>query len=188
MIQQEKKYLREKLRQIVKQQQISTTDLEQLLNQVRSLPAWSQSHAILLYAPLAHEPDLLTLLEISSSNLPKHFFFPRMQQNELQLYEWFPKAPWITGPHGIQEPDPKHWRTASLLEVDLALIPGLAFDEQGSRLGWGRGYFDRLLGKSECSALKVGIAWPWQIVPQIPREAHDVTMDFVVTPEKYFRR
>lgn len=186
MIQQEKKQLREKLRRVVRQQNASATDLEQLLNQVRALPAWRKAHAVLLYSPLIHEPDLLTLLEASSSHLTKRFFFPRMQQDELQLYEWFPKAPWITGPHGIQEPDPNEWRAASLAEVDLALIPGLAFDEQGGRLGWGRGYFDRLLGKSECSTIKVGVAWPWQIVPQIPREAHDITMDFVVTPEKVF--
>lgn len=183
MIQQEKKKLREKLRQIVKQQRTSVTDLEQLLDQVRALLVWSQAHTVLLYAPLAHEPNLLALLEINSS---RRFFFPHMQRDELQLYEWFPKAPWITGPHGIQEPDPKRWKAASPAEIDLALIPGLAFDVQGGRLGWGRGYFDRLLGKSECHALKVGIAWPWQIVPLIPREAHDVTMDFVVTSEGCF--
>ena len=187
MIQQEKKYLREKLCRVVKLQQGSATELEQLLHQVQILPTWPQAQAVLLYSPLVHEPNLLGLLEPSSSDSTKRFFFPRMQQDELQLYEWLPKAQWITGAHGIQEPDPKNWRTASLAEVDLALIPGLAFDQQGGRLGWGRGYFDRLLGKSECSALKVGIAWPWQIVPQIPREAHDVTMDFVVTPEKSFR-
>ena len=186
MIQQEKKELREKLRQVVKLQQASAADLEQLLHQVKILPAWPQAQAVLLYAPLVHEPDLLTLLETSSSHPTRRFFFSRMQQNELQLYEWFPKAPWITGPHGIQEPDPQHWRAASLAEVDLALIPGLAFDASGGRLGWGRGYFDRLLGTPECSALKVGIAWPWQIIPQIPREAHDVTMDFIVTPESCF--
>ena len=186
MIQQEKKELREKLRLIVKQQQDSITDLEQLLKHVQTLPAWShQAQAILLYAPMVHEPDLLALLKMFSLST-RRFFFPRMQQNELQLYQWFPKAPWITGPHGIQEPDPKKWRRASLGEVDLALIPGLAFDKQGGRLGWGRGYFDRLLGNPECHALKVGVAWPWQIIPEIPRETHDIKMNFVVTPEKVF--
>lgn len=184
MIQQEKKALREKLRRLVKQQQASATDLAQLLHQVQSVPAWSQALGILLYAPLAHEPNLLSLLKPSSS---RRFFFPRMQDNELELYEWFPSAPWIQGSHNVQEPDPTTWRQASLAEVDLALIPGLAFDEQGGRLGWGRGYFDRLLAKSECRALKVGVAWPWQIVSKIPREAHDVTMDFMVTPEKVFQ-
>jgi 5-formyltetrahydrofolate cyclo-ligase len=186
MIQQEKKYLREQMKHYLQKQTMSMIESEQLLSQVRLLPAWSQAQAILLYAPLAHEPNLLALLE-ASSQPTQRFFFPRMQQDKLELYEWFPKALWITGPHGIQEPDPKEWRTASLAEVDLAFIPGLAFDEQGGRLGWGRGYFDRLLGNPECSAFKVGIAWSWQIVPSVPREAHDITMDFVVTPEKCFR-
>ena len=186
MIQQEKKELREKLRSIVKQQRASAADLEGLLNKVYALPTWTQAETVLLYAPLSHEPDLFRLLESSPPNSRKHFFFPRMQQEELELYEWFPDAPWIIGAHSILEPDPKKWRRASLSEVDLALIPGLAFDEQGGRLGWGRGYFDRLLGKSECHALKVGVAWPWQMVREIPSETHDIRMNFVVTPKKYF--
>lgn len=186
MIQQEKKVLREKLRRLVQQHQSSTIELEQLLHQVQTLPTWPQAHGILLFAPLPHEPNLLSLLDTCSTDSSKHFFFPRMHKTELELYEWFPGAPWIKGPHSIQEPDPKTWRQASLAEADLALIPGLAFDKQGGRLGWGHGYFDRLLGNSECRALKVGIAWSWQVTPKIPREPHDVIMDFVVTHEDCF--
>jgi 5-formyltetrahydrofolate cyclo-ligase len=226
MIQQEKQQLRKGLREVIKKNQPSATDLESLLNHIRSIPAWSQARSLLLYAPLQHEPNLLSLLEEPSW---RRFFFPRIEQEEypfsavdnrevppsserprgseegqrpeeelageangyqqeLQLYEWFPNAPWIKGPHGILEPDPQQWQRASLAKVDLALIPGLAFDRWCHRLGWGHGYFDRLLQKPECSALKVGIAWSWQIVQKIPREAHDVSMDLVVTPENYFQR
>jgi 5-formyltetrahydrofolate cyclo-ligase len=184
MEQQEKKLLREELRQIAQRHQPSAADSRLLVHQVQRLSAWSEARAVLLYAPLPHEPNLLALLEGASSSSTQRFFFPRMQERELQLYKWFPGAPWINGPHGTQEPDPHQWPIASLAEVDLALIPGLGFDRQGGRLGWGYGYFDRLLGRSECRAIKIGVALPWQLVPKIPQESHDVTMHLVVTPEK----
>jgi len=182
MIQQEKNILRKKMNHHLQQERGSATALAQLLNRIQTLPDWSHAKTILLFAPLFHEPDLLVLLKTPA----RSFFFPLMQEGTLHLYEWFSDAHWIQGAHSIQEPDPTTWQQRSLAEVDLALIPGLAFDAQGGRLGWGRGYFDRLLGNPTCRALKIGIAWSWQIVPKIPREDHDVKMDFVVTPEKIF--
>jgi len=178
-IQQEKEQLRRDLRRPRSMPKKSEEE-KNLLCQLLMFPLFQEAQNILLYHPLPHEPNLLALLEKRSHR----FFFPRMHGDELELYEWFPEAPWITGPHRVQEPNPNAWRLASISEIDLALIPGIAFDPQGHRLGRGAGYFDRFLGKPECRALKVGIAWSWQILPKIPSESHDVKMDFVVTPEK----
>lgn len=182
MIQQQKFRLRQEMKELLQKQRPSKKNLEQLLHQIQTSTAWAQARTVLLFAPLPHEPNLLTLLEKSSHR----FFFPRMQGDDLKLHEWSPKANWITGPHNIQEPDPQTWPLASLSEIDLALVPGLAFNKEGKRLGWGRGYFDRLLGDSTCRVIKIGVAWSWQIITTIPSEEHDVTMDFVVTPEKNF--
>lgn len=182
MIQQEKTQLRKQSKILFQEQHLSLVALKELLHKIQKLPVWSQSHTVLLYAPLTDEPDLRSLLEKSSHR----FFFSRMHGDSLEIYEWFSAAPWIIGPYGVREPDPKIWRLASISEIDLALIPGIAFDPQCYRLGRGAGYFDRLLGDSSCHAVKVGIAWPWQIVKKIPTEEHDVKMDFVVTPERYF--
>jgi 5-formyltetrahydrofolate cyclo-ligase len=66
---------------------------------------------------------------------------------------------------------------------DLFVVPGLAFDRLGNRIGYGAGYYDLFLG-SQASGFKVGVCYPFQLLPQLPREAHDVCMDAVWTGEE----
>jgi 5-formyltetrahydrofolate cyclo-ligase len=84
-----------------------------------------------------------------------------------------------TGKFGILEPTPEAIRPATSEEIDVALVPGLAFDETGNRLGRGWGYFDRLLRQT--SGVKIALAFDFQILDEIPAEAHDLRMDFIVT-------
>jgi len=107
----------------------------------------------------------------------KRFFFPYIEKNELLLYEWSSQQSWTTGLYGLQEPDPNTWSRGSIEEIDVALIPGLAFDDRGGRLGRGGGFYDRLLGNPNWRGCKIGVAWPWQVVSNVPREPHDVMMD-----------
>lgn len=65
--------------------------------------------------------------------------------------------------------------------VDLFVVPGVAFDRQGRRLGYGRGYYDRLLSLARPEAAIVGLAFDAQLVPQVPAGDHDVAMDHVIT-------
>ena len=69
--------------------------------------------------------------------------------------------------------------------IDLAIIPGVAFDKHGVRLGYGKGVFDKLLADSK--AFKIGLAYDFQIVDELPREKHDLVMDFVVTESRVIR-
>ncbi len=148
--------------------------------QLFALSQWQEASSVLLYAPLSGEPDFLNLLE----EFPERkFFFPRIEKNELHLYRWFSGACWVTGRYDLQEPDPQEWRRTSIEEVDLALIPGLAFDQAGGRLGRGAGFYDRLLSAPEWRGFKVGVTWPWQMVAAVQREEHDVLMDVIITSE-----
>jgi 5-formyltetrahydrofolate cyclo-ligase len=101
----------------------------------------------------------------------------------LKIYRWTPHSLWIAGPFGIREPDPENWESASPEEIDLALIPGLAFDPMGGRLGRGKGFYDRLLGNPAFRGIKVGLAWEWQLVDEVPGAAHDIRMDIVIAGE-----
>jgi 5-formyltetrahydrofolate cyclo-ligase len=139
-----------------------------------TLPQWEEASSILLYAPLPEEPDLLSCLKIFSE---KRFFFPRIEKNKLSLYEWSSQRYWVFGSYGLQEPDPNTWTVGSIEEIDLAVIPGLAFDDRGGRLGRGGGFYDRLLSDPRWRGWKVGAAWPWHVVRNVPREPHDVMMD-----------
>lgn len=66
-------------------------------------------------------------------------------------------------------------------EVDLFVVPGVAFDRRGGRLGYGRGYYDRLLAQARADAAIVGVAFDVQVVERVPAEPHDVAMQLVVT-------
>ncbi len=91
------------------------------------------------------------------------------------LADWPAGAPLQKGRCGIQEPAVPGW----LPEVDVMIIPCVAFDPQGGRLGHGGGHFDRLLANFR--GLKVCLAFEVQKVTAIPREAHDVPVDAVIT-------
>ncbi len=83
------------------------------------------------------------------------------------------------GKFGVLEPKPGVIRPVALDQIDVALVPGLAFDETGNRLGRGSGHFDRLLGQT--SGVKIALAFDFQVLDEVPAEAHDARMDFIVT-------
>jgi 5-formyltetrahydrofolate cyclo-ligase len=85
----------------------------------------------------------------------------------------------VAGRFGILEPKPKAIRPATAYQIDVALVPGLAFDETGNRLGRGLGYLDRLL--QETSGARIALAFDFQLLDAVPTEAHDMRMDFIVT-------
>lgn len=85
------------------------------------------------------------------------------------------------GPYGILQPDDSE----SIIfgeSIDVSIIPGVAFDKRSVRLGWGKGVFDKLLADS--SAFKIGLAYEFQMVDEIPKEKHDLIMDLIVTDKR----
>ena len=84
------------------------------------------------------------------------------------------------GAYGILEP--KTVRTADENNIDVILVPGLAFDRNGGRMGFGKGYYDRLLENNK--AVKIGLCYDFQILEKIPTESHDVPMNFVITEKE----
>jgi|SRR3989344_5670337 len=79
-------------------------------------------------------------------------------------------------------PQPKGSVYAGRGDIDLAIVPGIAFDRRGVRLGYGKGVYDRLLASS--GATRIGLAYDFQIVDELPQEAHDLICDIVVTEER----
>lgn len=94
----------------------------------------------------------------------------------LQFRQWWPGAPMLKGVYDIPYPD-----GTDLLAPDIAFVPMNGFDEEGYRLGYGGGYFDRTLAAISPRPVAVGIAFEFARVPTIYPQAHDIAMDFVVT-------
>ena len=95
-----------------------------------------------------------------------------------------PDADLMMGPRGILEPNPERCKIVSIEFVDIAIIPGLAFDEKGGRIGSGEGYYDRLIPKLAATTRKVALAFENQILPQIPMTSHDKHVDIIITEDR----
>lgn len=91
----------------------------------------------------------------------------------------------MNGQFGILEPKPEAVRPVASDRIDVALVPGLAFDETGNRLGRGMGYFDRIL--QDLRGVKIALAYDFQIVSEVPMEAHDAIVDFIVTEKRVIK-
>jgi 5-formyltetrahydrofolate cyclo-ligase len=85
--------------------------------------------------------------------------------------------------HGIFEP-PADAPTVDSGRLDLVVVPGLAFDARGGRLGKGGGFYDRFFGQPNVKAVRVGVGLDEQLVDEVPRDSWDVTLDFLVTPTR----
>lgn len=85
---------------------------------------------------------------------------------------------------GILEPVPSQSRKVPPVEIDLVIVPGIAFEPRGYRLGYGRGYFDRLLAELDPSTTTIGLGFELQIVKALPVSTHDIPVQKIVTEKR----
>lgn len=100
-----------------------------------------------------------------------------------------PAADLAPGFKGILEPIPElrcHC-TVDAEDIDIAVIPGVAFDQSGGRIGYGGGYYDRFLQNDAPQALRVGLAYKLQMVPKIPMEQYDIFMDYIICEDSAYQ-
>ena len=88
------------------------------------------------------------------------------------------------GPRGVLEPDPNRCKIVPLECIDIAIIPGVAFDEKGGRVGSGLGYYDRFMPLLPITTRKVALSLECQIFPQLPMESHDKHVDIIITEKR----
>lgn len=110
-------------------------------------------------------------------------FDPEKFEMNLMKVDHYPKD-LVPGARNVPEPDPERCKTVPMERIDIAIIPGLAFDEKGGRIGSGRGYYDRLIPKLAITTRKVALTLEEQIVPQIPMESHDKHVDIIITDKR----
>lgn len=149
---------------------------------------------LLTCAPFIDAHEFFTYLshkgEVSTDEIIKTFFgkkkiiVPKISEDELCLYELKNSEEFLPGRFGIREPQHclPHRKFSS---IDVALIPGIAFDATGHRIGFGGGYFDRLLKKVHCTT--IGVAYEFQIIDKVLTGPYDVAVDFIVTEKRIIR-
>ena len=94
------------------------------------------------------------------------------------------KADLTMGVRGVPEPDPKKCKKLPIKNIDIAIVPGYAFDEKGGRIGSGQGYYDRLIPRLAATTRKVALTFDDVIIPQIPMESHDKFVDIIITEKR----
>ena len=94
------------------------------------------------------------------------------------------KADLKTGPGGVIRPDINRCKRVPIDRIDIAIMPGLAFDEKGGRIGLGTGYYDRLIPRLDITTRKVALTFEEQIIPQVPMESHDKHVDIIITDKR----
>ena len=87
--------------------------------------------------------------------------------------------------YGLREPVPDPQKVLLPHTIDLILIPGIAFDRRGHRIGSGGGYYDRFLARTE--AVRIGLSYGFQIIERVPAEPHDVKMDLIITENEVMK-
>ncbi|MBW1643067.1 MAG: 5-formyltetrahydrofolate cyclo-ligase [Deltaproteobacteria bacterium] len=94
------------------------------------------------------------------------------------------KTDLMLGKRGVLEPNINRCKIVPIESIDIAIIPGLAFDEKGGRVGTGEGYYDRFIPKLSNTTRKVALALDKQIIQQVPMDSHDKHVDIIVTDER----
>lgn len=145
---------------------------------------WQNARAVLLFFPLPSEPDISPLLGDALA-AGKLLALPRFNA-ATNAYEAVRVMDAVrelaTGPFQVREPVAA-CPVVPLNRLDLALVPGLGFDLRGRRLGRGKGHYDRLL--AGFGGRKIGVAFDFQIVAEVPCEAHDIVLDDIVTSARW---
>ncbi len=151
-----------------------------------SWPLYRSVKVTLLYASFREEVETWDLIR-ESLKRGKIVLLPRtfVEDKTLRLYQIMtPEKDLSPGYAGILEPRPG--LPEATRPPEIIFVPGVAFDVHGGRLGYGGGYYDRLLKKYP-EAIRVGLAFGVQICPRLPLEPHDQLMDFLITEEGLIR-
>lgn len=136
-----------------------------------------QYKVVMLYSALSDEVPTQALMDIMLVQ-GKTVLLPRViNDTDMELRRYTGPGDLHKGAYGILEPSGEVFTDYQL--IDVAIIPGMAFDKEGHRLGRGKGYYDRFLSAVP-NLYKIGVCFSWQIVDSVPCDAHDVVMDEVI--------
>ncbi len=148
----------------------------------RTVAPMLKGDVIALYTPKATEVDTASIAtELVARGV--RVAYPRVVAGTRVLE--FAEGSLASGAFGLLEPSGP---ALALHEIAAFVIPGIAFSRDGGRIGWGRGYYDATLAAARPDALRIGLAFDCQLVAEIPREAHDIGVDLVVTETASYGR
>lgn len=154
---------------------------QRVFKRLESLAAFAMSNRILIYNSLPDELSTRSFIDRWQSK--KRFFLPRVNGIDLDILP-YDRTRLHMGAFRIEEPMGDDTEQPDSME--MIIVPAVAFDRRGNRVGRGKGYYDRLLSRTK--ALRIGVAYEFQIVDDFIAEPHDIPVDIVITESAIYRR
>lgn len=172
----EKAEIRRKIRLIKKGVDDAEAQIaaEKVFARIEAMAEFQRAEKVLVYHSLPDELPTHAFIERWCG--AKELFLPRVNGDSLDV---LPYRVTCLQPGAFNIEEPIGDDIVETNEIDLIIVPGIAFDADGNRVGRGKGYYDRLL--AEARAVKIGVGYDFQLVESIDAEAHDVKVDAVVT-------
>ena len=169
---------KQELRRYIRNQRDRLHDSVQNQKPVPLIPRLANADTLLIYSALPDEVPTQSLIDELVAQ-GKTVLLPRVvNDTDMELRQYTGTQDLQVGAFGILEP------TGGLFtdyeKIDVAVIPGMAFDKEGHRLGRGKGYYDRFL-RLLSNTYKIGICFSWQLVDEVPTDEHDILMDQIMT-------
>ncbi len=180
---------KQKLRQkmIAYREQLSREWIERasarICHQLIQLPAFRHAKTILFYMAIKNEVDVSQAMRVAWQE-GKRVVLPRVNGSNMDCLEVNPQDELQKGNWGI--PEPKNGKVIDPDQSDWVIVPGVAFDRKGYRLGYGGGYYDRFFSKYP-HLQRVGVLEHGQLVPTVYPESHDQPLQQLVTSQQVFQ-
>lgn len=144
-----------------------------VFGRIKNLDAFVNARHVLAYHSL---PDELSTIEFLAETFPgKTFYLPRVKGDDLEILRYSADA-LHCGAYNIAEPDGDE--IVDISAIDLVIVPAVAYDRHGNRVGRGKGYYDRLLCRS--TAKKIGVCYDFQLYDSVPADPTDIPVDIII--------
>lgn len=163
-----------------------TRKLRQIIERLFDFANFVEARTVLLYMKRDFEVDTTDIVKGCMAR-KKNVVLPAfdVEKNKMKLMKIEDLAGDLKkGPLGVIEPDSERCKPVPIDQIDIAVVPGLAFDEKGGRIGFGEGHYKRLMTKLPATTRKIAIAFEEQIVSQIPMDSRNKNIDIIVTDQR----
>ncbi len=170
-----RKEMIKKRKAILNKKEISTIIVDKVIN----LDIFKEARIVAIYNSMKDEVDTSYLIKEAMKE--KIILLPKIIDNKMAFIKIDRRTKYLKSNFGVLEPLGDVYND----KIDLIIVPGLAFDSNLNRLGFGKGYYDEYLTNKDI--YKIGLAFDEQIVDEIPTEEHDIKMDMVITKNRVYK-
>lgn len=157
----------------------------EICRRIETAPWFVSAAALLMYMPFRQEVDIRPLMETAWQK-GKAVYLPKVDRTaqSMSIHRVYAFKDLEPGAYGILEPVTEASERGGMPELDAVFVPGVVFDRQGHRIGYGGGYFDRFLAALNKGTSFIGVAFSFQVVASLPYESHDRRLHALVTEKE----